>query len=718
MDYLKHLYFLALSFLFCSFAISAQKPIVKACGDSPICVALFSNESVYAKLNYLFTNRSMRLERDVKLDPKLNNNFYYQVGLGAEVEYEVLSDGDLFILAPTNAKVNLQKALEKIGFSLLKDSPLFKMDKDEGLNTACIYVKSVKAGEKFKCPKPWGIVFGFEVAEKNQASGEVLYNGIELPADWPPRKPWSDSPMQIPWLENPPKLINISVGRQLFFDDFLIESGTFEREFHYPVKYEKNPVLKAETPLEMGKKSRNQPQATPKSGGLWWNPEKQIFEMWYEAGWVQNLAYATSKDGINWERPNLGIFGDNNQIIDCTKIHPDSGAVVKDFQSANPDESVKLFLRGGGALNRAAVFTSPDGVNFKKYDYLGFCQDRSTMFYNPFRKKWVFSIRWSGPRGRSRLYYENSDFLKAASWLPNEPVIWASSDELDLPHPLVPDFRPQLYNLDAVAYESIMLGFFQIMTGPENDHGTKTGHPKGTNLNFAYSRDGFNWHRPDRKFAIASTYDKTWDRGYVQSLSNICLVRGDKLWFYYIGFAGDENLTTEKQGREISSMSSGMYSNGATGVAFLRRDGFASLNANEQKPLEIVTKPLCFQGKYLFVNVDSPKGNIKAELLDMRGNKIEPFTFENCLGVSGDTTISQIKWKGSDDLSALSYKPVKIKFKLDDGKFYSFWISIDESGRSDGYVGGSGPGYTSNIDTVGIKALDAESKMPNRLSNK
>jgi hypothetical protein len=71
----------------------------------------------------------------------------------------------------------------------------------------------------------------------NKATGpkpEKLYNGIELPDQWPPRflDPASAEPMEVPYLQKPPKVIPIDVGRQLFVDDFLIEKTTLKRSFH------------------------------------------------------------------------------------------------------------------------------------------------------------------------------------------------------------------------------------------------------------------------------------------------------------------------------------------------------------------------------------------------------------------------------------------------------------------------------------------------------
>jgi len=620
-------------------------------------------------------------------------------------EYECLSSGVLYAVVPQSIGAKEAKALSMAAFEKMPNAKPAKLVLGGKEEVYELYKKNAAAGDKFLIE---GKMFLAGVAAdfKNNLHDRVLYNGIKLPEVWPPRRPWSNEPMPVPYLKEKPAVININVGRQLFVDDFLIADGDFEREYHYPQKYENNPVLKAETPLEINA-GKGLPGATVKSGGIWWNPEKRIFEMWYEAGWVNTITYAYSVDGLTWERPNLGIYGQNNQIVD-DKVRADSGGVVVDY-SAPTDARVKLFLRGGEGRERARVFVG-DGVNMKKYTRCGLCGDRSTMFYNPFRKKWVFSLRWNSPYGRSRAYIEADDFINGADWLPDEPVFWANADILDKPDPAIGD-KPQLYNLDAVAYESIMLGFFEIHQGPDNNKCAEKGLPKITGLNFAYSRDGFHWQRPDRTIAVKSEQQDVWDRGYVQSLANICTVRGDKLWFYFIGYAGDTKMAMpRKADGSVNSMKSGMYSNGATGVAFLRRDGFVSINSKADKPASLTTELLSSDGKFLFVNLDAPKGAVYAEILDEKGNVIKPFTFENCEGASGDSTIAQISWKGVKDLSALLGKPVRLRFKIENGKLYAFWISPDSGGQSRGFVAGGGPGYTSSIDTVGKTALDAETE--------
>ena len=181
-----------------------------------------------------------------------------------------------------------------------------------------------------------------------------------------------------------------------------------------------------------------------------------------------------------------------------------------------------------------------------------------------------------------------------------------------------------------------MLGLHGIHLGPTNEVCMKLGIPKTTELKLSYSRDGFHWHRPDREAFIPATRKQgSWDRGYVQSVGGICVIVGNMLWFYYSGFQGDEQRISSKV------KFSGTYANGSTGIAILRRDGFASMSPYYKSGL-LTTRLLSFTGKYVFVNVDCPKGSLKVEILDEKGTVIPPFTFSNCNPVSTDSTINRI----------------------------------------------------------------------------
>src|SRR5690606_33361719 len=247
--------------------------------------------------------------------------------------------------------------------------------------------------------------------------------------------------------------------------------------------------------------------------------------------------------------------------------------------------------------------------------------------------------------------------------------------------------------LNAVAYESIMLGQFYILLGPLNRICDEGGFPKTTELKMGFSRDGFHWHRPDRRPFIAATRNEgDWDRGYLHGTMGVCLVTQDELWFPYCGYSG-----------EAADGTTGMYTGASIGMAVLRRDGFASMDAVSSQG-DLLTRPVIFDGKYLFVNVDCPEGELLVEVLDEQGRVIKPFSIENCVSTRVDETLHQIEWRNESDLSSIAGKPVQFRFSLKNGRLYSFWVSPDANGASHGYLGAGGPGYDGIIDTKGREA--------------
>ncbi|MFH1498730.1 MAG: glycosyl hydrolase family 32 [Verrucomicrobiota bacterium] len=540
---------------------------------------------------------------------------------------------------------------------------------------------------------------------------KILPNGIVLPAEWPPRNlvvspemPAPDlgkaygvddprelsarrPPAPVPYLENPPAVLPINVGRQLFVDDFLIERTNLARTFHLPEKHPANPVFAPVTPLECPE--GRLAGAAPKSGAVWWDDSAGVFKMWYETGWCERLAFATSRDGLHWERPVLDAVHGDNRIADG--VTPDSTTVFIDHVTDDPTQRYKMLVRSPGSWGGGLAMVSADGIHWSAPVKTGLMNDRSTMFYNPFLKKWVYSIR-SLSYGRTRHYREHDDFLAGATWTDEEPAFWATADDLDPADPEV-GYPAQLYNLDAVAYESIMLGVFEILLGPNNRDCAEQGRPKITDLTLAYSRDGFHWHRPDRRAFIASSRSQgTWDRGYVQSVGGVCAIVGDELWFYYSAAAGG-NKDTDPEG--------GMYANRATGVARLRRDGFASMDAGAEEGT-LLTRPLLFSGESLWVNVACADGELRAEILEEDGTPVAGLGREDCVPVRADSTKTQVMWTGGTGLDAVAGRPVRIRFYLRSGSLYAFWVSADPQGASNGYAAAGGPGYSGGKDQPAI----------------
>jgi hypothetical protein len=144
----------------------------------------------------------------------------------------------------------------------------------------------------------------------------------------------------------------------------------------------------------------------------------------------------------------------------------------------------------------------------------------------------------------------------------------------------------------------------------------------------------------------------------------------------------------------------------STGLATLRRDGFASMDfmpdvervRRAGNTGELTTRLITFNGAHLFVNADARRGELRAEILDAAGNVIAPFSKDNSIAISTDGTRQRMLWKDGATLAMLKNRPVRLKFSLSYGRLYAFWISSDTAGRSGGYPAAGGPEFSGPVD--------------------
>jgi hypothetical protein len=543
----------------------------------------------------------------------------------------------------------------------------------------------------------------------NKATGPkpFLYNGIELPYEWPPRHldPKSSEPMPVPYLHHQPKTIPVDLGRQLFVDDFLIEKTDMKRTFHQAKKFEGNPVFKPETPRELGPSKEGEPGEESTvflgQGGVFWDPAEKRFNMFYAAGWRGPLSLATSTDLKNWTRRGP-LFGEGLRWTGPKLVTGGSdNCVWLDLNTTNLAERIKFLTcwahvpkeqRAPGFNHSLCVGDGHTWSDAVPTDVA--VDDYCSFFFNPFRQKWCFSIKRGTARGRSRYYLESDDFMKGTNW--SKAVYWTNADRLDQPEP---DGRypgagepPQLYSLNAVAYESLMIGMHYIHRGPKNEICDKGKFPKLIDLELGFSRDGFHWQRPDRRAFIAGTRTEgAWDRAYLHSTAGVFVVLDDQLVFPYMGTSGI-----------APSGKHGMYTGGSIGLATLRRDGFASMDAGE-KTATLTTRPIRFKGDNLFVNYVAPQGELCVEVLTLDGKTYGGYSAATCVPLRGDSTRQRVTWKKSENIAHAKEKNVKLRFTLTNGSLYSFWITDDTNGASHGYVGAGGPGFSGTIDNAGGK---------------
>jgi hypothetical protein len=434
--------------------------------------------------------------------------------------------------------------------------------------------------------------------------------------------------------------------------------------------------------------------AAPFSDGVWYDSTDQLFKMWYWGG-IGNfppprVSYSYSTDGKTWIKPQIphASVPNTNMVIEAAR---DSSTVWMDVEDPDPSRRFKAFIYAGGQQLR--VFFSSDGIQWEEQPFrIEATGDRTTMFWNPFRKVWVNSIRagLSLPEisGRVRFYAESPDLI---NWTPADIVdaywqgwdtFWTAADNEDPPYGGAGEPFPQLYNLDAVAYESLFVGLFSWFYPPPG--------PDLVEIGVGFSRDGFHWDRPtrgggDNAFIPATNRPNTWNGYNSQSVGGCFLVVGDQLWFYFSGRETQHSIHTPAM---------------STGLAFLRRDGFASMDADESGGT-LTTRPVIFSGSHLFVNVNNLDGLLNVEVLDLDGNIIAPYSVQNSIPIRADSTQRKVTWSGVDNLQPLAGTPVRFRFHLASGQLYSFWVSDSDSGASNGYLAAGGPGHNGLVDDLG-----------------
>lgn len=344
-------------------------------------------------------------------------------------------------------------------------------------------------------------------------------------------------------------------------------------------------------------------------------------------------------------------------------------------------------------------------------------------------------------------YWEATAFGgKGAQWTKDEPFNWTGADSLDPPVGCGAGSGgngfTQLYNLDAVAYESVMVGLFSIFTGKEcgpSSPYNRTG--EWDSVFVAFSRDGFHWSRPviDGKHRVFIDMDKTpadqgwvWNKANVQSVGGGFLVQDGSDSIYSNSSSGQ----TEGELRFYVGARTGAFQidgNASVGVASMRRDGFASIGApvssrNADSFVQVTTRPMVFDGSYVFVNANATGGNLSVGILNATDMQpLAPWSPGACEPVTNDTTRTMIQWRqgaavGGAEAHAASkggaYKstpsalvssvadlrgvPVRLQFWIGgDADLFSFWVADSLCGESGGFVAAGGRGHATNVDVEG-----------------
>lgn len=342
--------------------------------------------------------------------------------------------------------------------------------------------------------------------------------------------------------------------------------------------------------------------------------------------------YVRSKDGIIWDRPDLGLVEFNGSTKNNMVQDGGVGSVVKDLRDRDPARRYKSLLA-------RAVRFSPDGFHWAKpipcpeINALGdthnnFLWDEKTGKYVGFTRLWEERKTKEGQNIRIVARTESPDFLH---WTPAVGVLRGR-----------PDPQMQPYALLAFRYANIYLGLIALF-----DTRRDTVH-----CELAWSPDTIRWERlcPGTPL-IARGPKGSFDWGCIFAAA-FPIVRGGEIRLYYVGSDG---LHTS-------------WRSGGFGLARLRPDGFAGIEpTNIARVGTIVTEPVQCAGKQLRLSADAEGGTLRVAVVDANG-----LGMDDCEQITTNVTDGLVSWRGGHDLTMLKGKSIRLRFELKAAKLYAF----------------------------------------------
>lgn len=399
--------------------------------------------------------------------------------------------------------------------------------------------------------------------------------------------------------------------------------------------------------------------------------------------------YAESKDGINWYKPDLGLFEFDGSKKNNISIAPGkAGMAIADpghpavFKDENPDcpadaryKAVILSSKPHGLL----AFKSADGLHWSLMSdepviTEGAFDSQNLAFWDPvrgeYRAYWrIFTggvtdgTTWKPAGIRAIRTATSRDFLK---WGPHEDLTYVDSppDEL-YTNQIKPYYRaPHIFIGFPTRY--IDRDWSDSMKAlPELEHRqmrSKASKRYGTAITeglMMTSRDGKCFKRWNEAFLRPGIErNGTWNYGHQ----------------YIAWHVVETKSALEGAPNELSLYATESYWTGNSSEVrryTLRMDGFVSINA-PMSGGEFVTKPLIFKGDKLVINFStSAAGSVQIEIQDTDGSPLPGFTLNDCPPIFGDSIERTVTWKTDSDVSRLAGKPVRLKFVLKDADIFA-----------------------------------------------
>ena len=373
-------------------------------------------------------------------------------------------------------------------------------------------------------------------------------------------------------------------------------------------------------------------------------PEQRDTVEYVDTQRENGLAYAISKDGLKWTKPELGLVEFEGSRANNLLLRGVHGAgILKEPQDPDPGRRYKM-LYGGDWIGEwkpgAAVRLSSDGLSWSEPiacpEIKSQAGTHNNVLWVPELKKYVGITRmlrgepfFRHPLGQRVVgRTESTDFVN-----------WSKDRES-----LRGDRENQTYAMPMFRCANVYLGLLMIIRlSKERVH-----------CELAWSPDTIRWERIDPGTPLIANAETEGDYDWGCVYAALAPVRTDEgIRVYYAGSNGPHRY----------------WRDGFLCLATLRHDGWAGYQpVDAEQMATLVTRPVNWQGK-LQLSADAAGGSVPVSVLDGASE-----TLARSEAVTGEVTDEPVIFStGAPE--AMVGQPVQLRFELDRAKLYSFVLT-------------------------------------------
>jgi hypothetical protein len=529
---------------------------------------------------------------------------------------------------------------------------------------------------------------------------------------------------------------------QLFLDDFIVARATgFDRVVHRPRAM--GVVIPADKPWETTAVApgffmrRDDGTFVAFYTAIWWVPDRESKTQPDRAQqYTPATAYATSKDGIRWEKPNLGLM-EAPTGIDWEKIPP-----LPSPKGASKENNlgVPFGIRDMGQFGNVADPEKRYAISYNGKGY--FTREVPDFLKDPnWTNKLVACGGTFSPRGKALDFWDdlNGEWVGIVQnavphWLPTREIARFGSKDLvkwtseivltpDSSDPHLIHYFDEPMGMTPFCSEGVVFG---LLSWFHSDRTNPDGGPvlektaeypfiwpwarKGVNeMRITISRDGGRtWDRTSSREAWIphGTEEDSYDRMVISP--SLPLRVGDEDWYYMGVFDGD-HLSTRSHAKQ-NSYYADRVRKGQIALYIQKRNRYVSLrapnvrelttkpelrpaagwlSASNPKPV-FITKPLLVGGKDLQLNVEANRGMVRVAIASadpietLNGttlstaphlaelHPLKGFSFDDCEPIHANSTEYKVQFKDGLTLEGLRGRQIRLLFEMVDADLYGF----------------------------------------------